>query len=396
MKKICFTIGIVWALSLHVQAQSRWSNYSYNLAGGRAYSLAGANVASVDESSATFYNPGALGTLTSYSWGISLYAQLQGSSFNTDDEPSHLGSKTIDERRILFRPDFAGLSVPIGKTGITASATYMRLMDWHFKEDWKINSSQIQDETFSFDEKGGLNAFSFGLGKGWDGEFKKGLGSSVHIIRGSEVGVIEQNGSETANYSASYSGVMFRHGFVLRSDEFGLGIVYENPWERRRNSEDELQGDSAYSITNFGQQLSVGFYVGGNSTRWHVQYNWRDTKKQQAFGGPTYSNLSNTISFEGNSLWSLGTSLEFGSPGDGGGKYSFRYTKYPHQLDNKDIHSLMGCFALGGGVGNDLHLDFVIGLEYFPRHLRLSYGNDGELIHKATFWRIGLSLYHLG
>ncbi len=373
-------------------AQSSWGQLTPNITHARAYALAGAYGASVNESSANFYNPGALGTIRNFTAGASGYVQILSSSFDEDDAPSYINFTTIDERKAYIKPSFLGFALPLGdETGVTASFNYMRLFDWSFQETWDISSDGPDDE-FVIEEAGGINDFSFGIGKAWNGNSEIGFGSSIHYLRGSSAVQIDQNGTTTDDYTASYSGWMFRHGFVVRDDDLGLGLVYENPWERRRFSDDEILGDSVYSLLNFGQQFTVSAYAGGSSTRFHVQYEYRQVKHQANYFSTSYSQMDNVYSFENRPNWSISLALEVGDPGESGVVYSFRYAKYPFKLGGDDVNSLMGSMSFGGPVGNDLFLGINIGMEYFPTHKRVTYGGDGELIHRATYWRLGFSL----
>lgn len=396
MKKVLllslFSSGILTA-----QAQTFHSRYTSNLPGIRAYSFAGVTTAHSNDETALYYNPAGLGTFNLVSFGISSYYQLNSSSF--EEMPNSVLDATVENRYGFIRPDHAGLAIPIKETGFTLGLGYYRHMDRSFYEEWTIERTNGQNEDYTIDVSGGVHDIAVGFGRGWGHEedMLVSFGSSFHGLFGKVSSSIEEVNTTTETES-KYRGSFFRHGFMLRSQVAGLGLMLETPWQMKSSSLVSGRLDSLHQIVQYAPMVSIGGYAGGESFRFHVQYERRFQKDRHI-----YERQSNNLNFfpsatftDENPINTIGLVLESGEPGLMSLRYSFRYANYPNKLNDENITSLMGVVSYGGLLIENLSLDVVVGFEYFPKHLSLNYPNGEVLTQKATYWRIGVSFGMLG
>lgn len=395
MKRIALII-LFGCGTLASQAQTYWSRYTSNLPGVRAYSFAGVVTANINDQSALYYNPAALGMFTKLSVGASAYLQLGSSSFS--EEPSVVRDATVETRSTFIRLDQAGIAVPIEETGFTLSLGYFRHQDRSFYEEWNIEYSGGADDNFTIDVSGGLHDVAVGFGKGWgeDDDLAVSIGSSYHSLFGSvNSEVQEPNGLNKTE--TNYRGGFFRHGFMMRGEKSGIGLMLETPHQVRESIWANTASDTIYRQTQYGSMVSIGSYIGGDAFRFHAQYDYRfqkDRKVYQASNLPNYLPVSNFG--EENIISSFGVVLESGEPNLNSLRYSFRYATYPQQIDEENVISYLGVVGYGGLVADNLSMDISIGFEFFPRHLTVDYTSGDKLVQQATYWRIGMTLTSLG
>ncbi|MBN2092073.1 hypothetical protein JW964_20815 [candidate division KSB1 bacterium] len=241
MKKILVTFVILLALSsLAFSQEDTFASFltspDFNFlgAGARARGMGGAFIGLADDATAVSWNPAGLVRLEKPE--ASIVGFYEGYSIATDIEDFDADAYKYS----FFNLNFMSAAMPlsIGEKNLVAAVAFQRIMNLYSKYD---------DEDYSMERTGGVNAISPALGVQLTPNIS--IGATANIYMGSTNYKAEDKSgfvnSNEAEYK--YSGTNFNIGGLFTFDKFSLGAVFKTPFELNEK-EDEFDYDVSYTM----------------------------------------------------------------------------------------------------------------------------------------------------
>ena len=228
------------------------------IVGARAQGLGGAYTAVVNDATALFWNPGALGLLESSSLTTTFNAASRFGSIESDfSDPSVAVFSDIEDVEPYYGFNHASLAIPFELNDynirIVPAISYHQVSNYRFlKETWNVeylSSPDRVDYLVKYNNSGGVNAISVGLGLGLSDYL--GIGMAYNFYTGSFQQNLEvdlKSNSSTIDQFTSTSTTFFGGGGLVFGLKASTNPIYETVY---------APGDEYESGFDFGFTVSL-------------------------------------------------------------------------------------------------------------------------------------------
>ncbi len=220
-------IHFCFIFSLPIQAQRNGFFYDEmpTHIGSRSQGLGGAYTALVNDATAIYWNPGALGLLESSSFTSSFNFSIRVSEIESEASAGVFTSANLRDEMPHAGLNEVSIAIPIDlpeyNVRITPAFSYRQVSNYRFfKEIWDINyssSPENLDYSIEYEHSGGMNAFSVGLGLSLSQHL--GLGLVYNFYTG------ERTQNEKYIFSSNF-GINEQFSLSRKTTFHGEGMVF--------------------------------------------------------------------------------------------------------------------------------------------------------------------------
>jgi len=220
--KVTVLIAILLSLSALEVALAQ-QNFNFIGSGARARGMGGAFIGVADDATAISWNPAGLATLERPEASVvGIYTMDKYTAKATSSFLGESAEVKFDQSHPIFNFASGAYPLVVAERNLVVAVAYQRLIDFYYKDE---------DDDSEYEEKGGVDAISPGIGVQVTPEVS--VGASVNIWTGhfdyKYTDKIDPTNNEDEKDWFTYSGTNFNVGLMGHFEKAKMGAVLKTP-----------------------------------------------------------------------------------------------------------------------------------------------------------------------